>query len=194
MRISCFLPTGFKNAKSFVTLVKNELGSNSGRIQKQTVCWLLFGREDVQINISSALGPHTHTEETGLELLARRVCFSVLCSPPALFICHHSEMAPVFFTGGSIFTAIQRRRWLFPFSRLPCNKSCLFFFTSASRTAVRMSRSFERWPVQRHFVWSTQPSSCLLGEGNIPPHPGMRPRGRYVVQSGHLFLILIFFS
>lgn len=35
-------------------------------------------------------------------------CWPKVCPLPALFICYHTEMAPLFFTGGSIFTAIQR--------------------------------------------------------------------------------------
>lgn len=88
---------------------------------------------------------------------------------------------------------LQPFRGLYPFCRLPCNKSCLFFFTSASRTAVRISRSFERWPVQRHFVWSTPSHFSICWERKVSPSAKRYETQSRICDSEQTFISHLYF-
>lgn len=123
-----------------------------------------------------------------LEAVAQIICLPFLCPLPALFICPPWD-GTLFFTGGSIFTAIQRTLPIL----LGCDVTKVAYIPpSASRTAVRISRSFERWPVQRHFVWSTPSHFSICWERLSPPAKEYETQSRICDSGRHLFLISIF--
>lgn len=91
--------------------------------------------------------------------------------PSSSFICHQTEVAPLFLTGGSVFTATEGRCWLFPLCRVLCNKSRLFSWGSSQLRAglpVELPGALSDGQFKGILFAALTAASCLPGKENNP--------------------------